>query len=275
MLFMHRVDRVVIEECTFDCTQSGESEIGAIAGGNNTAFLSQPFRTNVRVSGNRLLAAQGERGSEGVGLSAAERVELSANAIEGFGDDAVGLHGVSDFYVAGNRCATVDGRIYLGSSRRGSVLNNDVTRVAAAGGSWVNGGGLVWAVLEYAGGASAPSDLVIAGNRLTVPAGVTGHTYTIRLRGARRVECTGNEVTDLSGGWGIEPELQPQRLAGWSDPEGLDADGLARARSCRVTGNTLLGALAGRTPAVRVNGGDGDVGAGFPLDTVVIACVTD
>lgn len=262
---VHRCENARVQGCTFDVRPSGLLDVGGFGTNNNAAFCNDAYRKGLRVTDNRFLAAQGQHGSEGVGVSHASDVWVTGNLIDGFGDDPIGLHAVEDFHVTDNHCRSVDGRLYLSNSRRGVVRGNHLERIAAPDGTFFGGGGLLWAEVEYTG-YPAPSDLTIDGNELYLPAGLSGPTYTIRLRGVRRLIYHGNRCHDASG-QGIPPECQPQRLVGWSDPEGLEDDDVARVREVHACGNLLTGELR-KVERPFFNAGDGNVG--LPFESVVL-----
>lgn len=243
ILNVHRGDDWRVERCIFDVTARGANPAanGGIGCYNNAAWCDHPVKREGRINACRFLAAQAAaHGSEAIGLGNAQRTWITGNVINGWGDDAIGLHTCEDFAVENNYCATRDGRIYLSGSRRGWVRGNHVERIADPDGTWVAGGALIGVEIEAAS-QPAPSALVIAENQLFHGAGIATPTYGIRLRAVRDTRVAGNLIHDDSGnGYGItwEGQIPP---AGWSDSDGLDRDGKARVRNLRVAGNMTSG----------------------------------
>lgn len=246
MLNLHNVQSVVIRGCLFDARPRGTCLVSGPSAVNNNTWCATPFRDNVVIDNNNVLAAQNDVGGEAIDFSDGTNVWITRNRTSGWGDDAIAIHHASKFVVDGNNCEAMDGRILIDASIRGQVVNNKITRVAKPDNSWVSGGSLIHCLISDASYNTAPADIIIANNIAIHGTGITSFTYGIRLEGSRRISVVDNEIRDTSGfGHGVSWS-SINYLTGWTDIEGVDTGGIAKMRDIFVQGNRV-GNISGGT----------------------------
>ena len=245
---LHYAEDCEITRCRFDLTAMPLGGIeypgGAVVGYDNSAWCINPSRKLVKITENTFIAAQtAALGSEGIGIGPAKYVWVLDNYVYGFGDDPIAIHAVDHFTVRGNRCFTPDGRLIIRSSRWGTVADNHLERIANPNGTYTSGGGLLEFNLYAAGSWPASTAVTVSNNYLHLPAGVTGPTYMMRVKGIRDCQVVGNELHSDSPDTSVAGiVVEAETLDGWIDPTGVDTGGVAKLYALRVDGNYVSGA---------------------------------
>lgn len=211
------------------------------------AYWCIPYRVSHGViDGCTLLANGGTAGNGGWSIVDASHVKVMGCDCHGFADDC-GFTTSTDIQCCNNRLTISLGGIMLSGVTRAVVCGNVVSRVSKADGGGVGGGiGLIKTFLESAR-QPAPSDIVISDNIVRHSDDLEREDQGILLRAVRRCVCHDNLVTSSTRyGRGVQVEGYDVNHLGWTDPEGLDADGVARARDVSVHHNTCLGVPDGK-----------------------------
>jgi len=250
VLAVHNCERYLIDNNFFDFVANGTALPAPLAiWSGNTKWAPAPCRKYGIIRGNRVVAAQDERGTEGIDQShGASHIIIEDNFISGVGDDLIGLHGVDHVVVRNNFCSGVDGSILLSNCSDFLVDGNHIERAPAPNGSWHSG--VLLNCLNELGGTCPPcSGGRIVNNELVYPAGLNsaiGMSYMMRLRGVRRTIVANNllrcDSTNVVG-FGISVEMADD-IPGWVDAEGIEKQGEpAKPRWLSIHGNRSVGTV--------------------------------
>lgn len=245
---------VAIRDSVFDFTEIANSGMGAVGRYNNANFLNGSSVQNGSVVSS-CIAKIGPSAStsEAFGFSTCSNVSVANCTVRNFGDDVVAVHKVEGFAISDNDLETVDGRILAESSRRGSISDNTIKRIDTPSGT-VSGGSMIY-IFNLLGDDSAQvcSDISVTGNTIVHANNLTSATYGLRVAGSKRIKIDSNFVQNCgSFGYGVTWEGQ-QMPPAWTDPEGVEADTIARIRDLQVRdnfapGTTVMGGLGAEIP---------------------------
>lgn len=251
-IFIFNTSNLTISNVLFDY-RSGTSNVneclfGATSSGNNSNWEPQGAKTisNITVTGCTIVANHRYTDSEGIGIGNASNVTISHNFIYGVGDDPIGCHFIDGLTITNNFCYSIDGRILTNNCTDVEVSNNYCERIPEFGTTWYGGGSMTMAGLEGNNNCPAPENLLIKDNVIVIPNQTTAYTYGIRILGGRTVTIDSNiiQMNSPNGGGCIRIEADTA-YPSWTDPDGIDADHIARPRNITITNNLLNGLYPG------------------------------
>lgn len=196
----------------------GDSKYGFTSSGNNADFVpagtsnpglwtgSSLVRKNIRIINNRVisgdyrwtLAHNNSSGNEGIALALFNGAYIAHNTISGFGDDVIAFHYGSNAIIEQNYGDSVDGRIYASGSSCVAILYNDVVRrpttlyKASGYEEFPNGWGLSLITLDGETRSATPTQNIVYGNKLFVPAGL--REDGMRIDSARATKIVKNSL---------------------------------------------------------------------------------
>ncbi|MCF6175934.1 MAG: hypothetical protein L3J71_09210 [Victivallaceae bacterium] len=251
-LWIFNTSSCVISNIFFDFRNavagSDVALFGAVESGNNYYWepVGAKLIENITITNNIFVANHSKNGSEGFGVNSAKNVVISDNFVYGVGDDPIAGHNVENLTIRNNVCYSIDGRILVNNCVNVNIIDNYCERIPEYGTQWFGGGALIYSALEANNSWAAPANITIKDNYLFLPAAVPSGTYGIRLMGVRTATVDSNIlITDTSsGGGGINIEADTA-YPGWTDPDGLDTDGIARPRDTEIINNLCSGLYPG------------------------------
>lgn len=246
ILFFWRTDEASVESNRF---YLNATNLGSMSSGNNSAWLvdgpNHYVRKNLRVVGNRIIGKGAVAGSEGIGLNQWDTAEIAYNEVDGVADDAIGIHFCKAISIHHNRLSSTDGRLYVAQSTDCQIVANHMSRVPSAlSGQFHAGIALLYIGHEnnVANAFPTPTAITVTDNELFYPSGSIDQGAAITVYGPRNVVVARNTVrNDSATGTQVGVHLLPFVYGPglWTDPTGVETDGVARVRAIEFDGNNL------------------------------------
>lgn len=246
ILFFWRSDGASVKDNQF---YLNATNLGAMSSGNNSGWLVDGpngyVRKNLTVTGNRIIGKGDMTGSEGIGLNQWDTATVAYNEVDGVADDAIGIHFCKNITIYSNQLTSTDGRLYLSQSIDCTITGNKISRVPSrSSGQFSPGIALIYIGHEnnVANAFPTPTNITVSDNELIYPQGSIDQGAAITVYGPRNVVISRNTVrNDSSTGTQVGVHLLPYVYGDglWTDPTGVEADGVARVRAIEFDGNNL------------------------------------
>lgn len=246
ILFFWRVDGSVIRKNRF---YLNDTLLGSMSSGNNNAWLvdgpSHYVRKNLKVVENVVVGKGEANGSEGIGLNQWDTAEIAYNVVRGVADDAVGIHFCKSIHIHHNTLSSTDGRLFVAQSTTCRIEHNYISRAASSSSkSFMRGIALLYIGHEgdVTNSHPAPTDITVEENELVYPDGSIDNGAAIVVYGPRNVTLIRNSVRhDSASGSQVGIHVMPfvYQAGTWTDPTGVEKDGVSRVRSLTCEGNHL------------------------------------
>ena len=247
ILFFWRTNGAKIKDNYFDIQSYRYS---ATSSGNDDRWVKNGFwnciRKNIEITGNIIRALSDNGGSEGIGLGQFDGALIEGNEVYGVGDDPVGIHYSKNIIIRNNDLASIDGRIYIGSSQNIIVTGNTVKRIKSIKeGRFYAGISLIYLGFETSrsNNSPAPTNITVENNTLVYDEGSVDEGAAIYLYGPRNVYVKNNTIINYSKFVKASAiHILPYKFEGtWKDPGKLEYDNVASVWGVRIIGNVSEG----------------------------------
>lgn len=197
LIFLWRTDGAEITKNRIDV---GHSKYGFTGSGNDANFVpagtakpgawvgaaNQLVRKNIRITHNHISSldykwtesGKNSDGNEGIALTLFDGAYIAYNTIGGFGDDVLAFHYGNNAIIEQNYGESVDGRLYVSGSNCVAALYNHLARrpttlyKKTGPEEFPNGWGASLLTLDGESRSPPPTQSIIYGNALFIPAGL-------------------------------------------------------------------------------------------------------
>lgn len=223
ILYFWRTDGATIQGNTFNL---GDHYYSPTSSGNNNAWVvngssegacapnCKLIRKDITIKENTVVANTTQASFEGLAIHGFDTALIKDNVVTGTGDDPIAIHFSKHVQVLSNTLRSLDGRIFVSSSKDVEIAYNTHIRIASRlNGAFYSGGlGLIHLGFERPGedhtsipGHSANDDIKVHHNKLYYPPGPYDQQGMITALGVRNTSILDNIMVNDATPW--NPQL--------------------------------------------------------------------